>query len=278
MTALHENFDTATTAQTKQPIVRFNGVSFAYNGTPVLTDVNLTVEAGDFACVVGPNGGGKTTLIKLMIGLLEPTRGSVLLLGRPPAHSRVRAGYVPQQCDCDPAFPIKVRDVVLMGRLRAAFRPRYSKDDKAAADEALRDVELYPLRNRLFGELERRGMGFMAIRPLYQGILTDQRADRNSLPEGDRFAAPGYADDFARRKKVAEAFREQIGESMTGFAIRFALAAPVVASVVVGLNTPEQTDGVVAAAEADTPGMETVSRAQELWRSGFGLPERGPQP
>ena len=130
----------------------------------------------------------------------------------------------------------------------------------------------------LFGELERRGMGFIAIRPLYQGILTDQRADQDSLPEGDRFAAAGYADDFARRKKVAEAFREQIGESMTGFAIRFALAAPVVASVVVGLNTPEQTDGVVAAAEADTPGMETVRRAQELWRSGFGLPERGPQP
>jgi len=153
MAALRENLDTAAPDETAQPIVRFSGVSFAYNGTPVLTDVNLTVEAGDFACVVGPNGGGKTTLIKLMMGLLEPNRGSVLLLGRPPAHSRVRAGYVPQQCDCDPAFPIKVRDVVLMGRLRAAFRPRYSKDDKAAADEALRDVELYPLRNRLFGEL-----------------------------------------------------------------------------------------------------------------------------
>ena len=121
----------------------------------------------------------------------------------------------------------------------------------------------------LFGGLEERGMGFVAIRPLYQGILTDERAGPNSLREGDRFADPRYAADFAKRAAIAETFRDEIGESMTSFAIRFALAAPIVASLVVGLNTPEQAEGVVAAAEKDFPSMETVAKAQELWRSDF---------
>lgn len=126
----------------------------------------------------------------------------------------------------------------------------------------------------LFEELARRSMGFIAIRPLYQGILTTERADRESLPEGDRLAGEKFASDFALRAKVAEAFREEIGGSsgsMTAFAIRFALAAPIVASVVVGINTPKQAEGVVAAAEGDLPSMEAVGKAQELWRSGFGL-------
>jgi len=123
----------------------------------------------------------------------------------------------------------------------------------------------------LFEELERRGMGFVAIRPLYQGILTDERADQASLKPHDRFADEKYASDFAKRQKIAEAFRDQIGDSMTSFAIRFALAAPVVASVVVGLNTPAQVDGILAAADGPYPSMETVKKAQALWRSGFGL-------
>jgi len=139
--------------QADREIVRLDNVSFSYNGTPALTDVNLTINAGDFACVVGPNGGGKTTLVKLMIGLLTPTRGSVRLFGQPPGRSRHRAGYVPQQLECDVTFPVRVRDVVLMGRLREGFFPRYSREDKAAALQALEAVELYPLRNRTFGEL-----------------------------------------------------------------------------------------------------------------------------
>lgn len=122
----------------------------------------------------------------------------------------------------------------------------------------------------LFEELERRSMGFVAIRPLYQGILTDTRPDRESLPEGDRLAGEKFAPDFAKRVKIAEAFDNEIGGSITSFAIRFALASPVVASVVVGLNTPEQVEGIVAAADGDLPSMDAVARAQELWRSGSG--------
>ena len=117
----------------------------------------------------------------------------------------------------------------------------------------------------LFDDLEQRDMGFIAIRPLYQGILTDARVDQGSLPEGDRFAGESYASDFAKRKKVAEAFREEIGGSMTSFAIRFALATPLVASVVVGLNTPKQVAGVVAAVEEEFPSIETVAKARKLW-------------
>ena len=114
-------------------------------------------------------------------------------------------------------------------------------------------------------------MGFVSIRPLYQGILTDERGDRASLRPGDRFADEKYTADFAKRDAIAACFREEIGGSMTRFAIRFTLAAPPVASVVVGLNTPEQVDGIVAALAEDLPSMETVRKAQDLWRSGFGL-------
>ena len=123
----------------------------------------------------------------------------------------------------------------------------------------------------LFGDLEQSGKGSIAIRPLYQGILTDNRTDQQSLPEGDRCAGERFAPDFAKRQKIAEAFGEEIGDSMTSFAVRFALAAPVVASVVVGLNTPEQIAGIVKALEGSFPSAATVEKAQELWRGGFGL-------
>jgi len=123
----------------------------------------------------------------------------------------------------------------------------------------------------LFAQLRERNMGFVAIRPLYQGILTDQRAQQNQLPPGDRFADEEYAPDFAKRAKIAEAFATEIGDSMTSFAVRFALAEPIVASVVVGLNTPEQVDGVIAAAEGDFPTRDVMKKAQELWRNDFGL-------
>ena len=123
----------------------------------------------------------------------------------------------------------------------------------------------------LFDELGEHQMGFIAIRPLYQGILTDQRNEQASLPAADRFADEKFARDFAKRKQIAQTFREEIGESMTRFAIRFALASPVVASVVVGMNRPEQVDGVVSALEDELPGLKTVKKAQQLWRNDFGL-------
>ncbi len=116
----------------------------------------------------------------------------------------------------------------------------------------------------LFGDLERQGMGFIAIRPLYEGILTDERA---APREGDRLADPRYAPALAARRKIAEAFRLEIGESLTAFAVRFALAEPIVASCVVGLNRPEQVDGIIKAIAEPCPSREVLRRAQELWRA-----------
>ena len=117
----------------------------------------------------------------------------------------------------------------------------------------------------LFADLERRRMGFIAIRPLYEGLLTDERA---TPVAGDRFADPQYAPALAKRRQIADTFRREIGGSMTAFALRAALAAPVVASLVVGLNRPEQVEGIVRALDGPAPSPEVVRRAQDLWRAG----------
>jgi len=123
----------------------------------------------------------------------------------------------------------------------------------------------------VFPELERRGMGFLAIRPLWRGLLTDKRPDQASLAAGDRLVGDENKWLFARRAKIVETFRAEIGDSMTSFAIRLALASPLVASVVVGLNTPEQVDEMVAIASEEPLPAGTLERAYALWQSGFGL-------
>ncbi len=97
--------------------VCLHGVTFSYGGKPVLEDVNLSVGEREAVCIVGPNGGGKTTLVKLILGLLTPQRGEVRVFGQPPHQSRLRIGYMPQHVQHDPLFPVTVMDIVLMGRL-----------------------------------------------------------------------------------------------------------------------------------------------------------------
>jgi len=139
---------------TDQPAVEIEGLSFSYDGEPALRDVSLRIAHRDFVCVVGPNGGGKTTLLKLMLGLLAPSAGTVRVLGQPPQRVRHRIGYVPQYSRMDPQFPASAMDVVLTGRLGrfgaiGPFRGR----DRAAARQALRLLEAEPLGNRSFAAL-----------------------------------------------------------------------------------------------------------------------------
>ena len=137
-----------------EPVVALEDVSFGYDEQPVLEDVSLEVHRGDFACIIGPNAGGKSTLLKLMLGLLAPQRGRVRLFGQPPAVTRHRVGYLPQRSDLDPQFPVTVLDVVLMGRLGSGRRlGPYQAADKAVARAALRDVGLDGLGRRPFGAL-----------------------------------------------------------------------------------------------------------------------------
>ena len=136
------------------PAVMISDVSFSYDGTPVLEAANLTVDCGEFVTVVGPNGGGKSTLLRLVLGLLQPARGSISVFGCRPEEAKPRMGYVPQHLDTDPSFPATVLDVVLMGRLgRTRTFGTYTKEDARAAMESLVDVELTDLARRPFSKL-----------------------------------------------------------------------------------------------------------------------------
>ncbi len=131
------------------------GLGFAYpGGEPAIEAADLELAEGDFASLVGPNGGGKTTLLRLMLGLLQPQRGRILVFGRPPAAARREIGYLPQHAAHDPRFPISVLEVVLMGRL-AGGRPRglFRAADREAAVAALAEVGLADLRRRPFASL-----------------------------------------------------------------------------------------------------------------------------
>ncbi|HMK33490.1 MAG TPA: ABC transporter ATP-binding protein [Desulfomonilaceae bacterium] len=130
------------------------GLSFSYDGQPVLEDVNLAIAQGDFVSVVGPNGGGKTTLLKLMLGLLRPSRGEVSVFGATPEAARPRIGYMPQHSQLDPQFPATVMDVALMGRLgHGRFFGWHSRKDKEAAIKALDEVGLQDLRKMPFASI-----------------------------------------------------------------------------------------------------------------------------
>jgi zinc transport system ATP-binding protein len=127
---------------------------FSYDGHPVLEDVNLSIPQGDFVSVVGPNGGGKTTLLKLMLGLLRPSRGEVRVFGAAPEEARPRIGYMPQHAQLDPQFPATVMDVALMGRLGHG-RPfgLYSKRDKEIVSKTLDQVGLDGVMKKPFASI-----------------------------------------------------------------------------------------------------------------------------
>ena len=125
-----------------------------YGDVAALEDVDLCLHAGDFVSIIGPNGGGKTSLLKLLLGLIKPTRGSVEVLGKAPEQARQEIGYVPQQVTLDKHFPISVWDVTLMGRLgRIPLLKKYTDEDRDLAADALQKVKLYDLKDRHIAKL-----------------------------------------------------------------------------------------------------------------------------
>ena len=142
-----------------RPAAELDHVTFRYGddaagSPPVLDDVSLTIEADDYLGLIGPNGGGKTTLLKVLLGLLKPRQGTVRVLGEDPARVRSRIGYVPQHARIDTSVPATVLDVVLMGRLsRSAWGFRYAPEHHARALEALRQVGIEALADRTLDRL-----------------------------------------------------------------------------------------------------------------------------
>jgi len=129
-------------------------VSFAYDREPVLSDVSFSIESGEWIGLIGPNGGGKTTLLKLILGFLQPDEGKIELFGQPPKEGRRQIGYVPQSLGFDPAFPISLLELVLTGRLcKLRWYGRHSKRDRQLALEALEQVGLIQFANRRYSEL-----------------------------------------------------------------------------------------------------------------------------
>lgn len=131
------------------PAIVVDHMWFTYGGPFALEDVTFQLAHCDFVSVVGPNGGGKTTLLKLMLGLLTPSRGSVRIFGQTPEAARERVGYVPQHAQFDAQFPVSARDVVLMGRLHGGHGGwGAGRRNRKAAEDALGEVGLWELRNR----------------------------------------------------------------------------------------------------------------------------------
>ena len=135
-------------------IIEIKDLDCSYgNNIPVLENVNLTFNELESACIVGPNGGGKTTLLYLILGLLKPSRGSITVFGKPPTEAYGKIGYMPQYVQLDDQFPICVLEVVLMGRLEKNFWGRYSKEDHKIAMDVMKEMSIEHLAQRQFSEL-----------------------------------------------------------------------------------------------------------------------------
>ena len=136
------------------PIIRIADLDFAYNGQRVLEDVNLEVWEGDFIAMIGPNGGGKTTLLRLMLGLLKPERGQIRVMGKPATRVSHHIGYVPQDVHINRSFPISALDVVLMGKLAPGKRwSKNNNQDRRDALEAMERIDMAGYAHRRIGEL-----------------------------------------------------------------------------------------------------------------------------
>ncbi len=141
------------------PLIEIKDLSAGYGGHTVLHDVNLTVYDRDFLGIIGPNGGGKTTLIKCLLGLLKPTKGDILFFntdaeGKSRPCKSIRMGYLPQYSAIDKKFPISVSEVILSGlAAQKSLIKRYNAAQHEKVQQIIAKMGLEGLENRAIGEL-----------------------------------------------------------------------------------------------------------------------------
>ena len=135
-------------------LIALNQIWANYGGRDVLQDVSLQVEERDYLGVVGPNGGGKTTLMKIILGLHKPQKGTVRFYLNGEPTDRLTIGYLPQYNQIDKKFPISVREVILSGLAHEkGFFGRYTKTDRERVQEVVAQLGLEGLEERQIGEL-----------------------------------------------------------------------------------------------------------------------------
>ena len=133
------------------PLMTCRDLCLGYDGHTLVKDLNFTVNAGDYLCIVGENGAGKSTLMRTLLGLLEPVSGSITFGD---GLRRQDLGWLPQQTPVQRDFPAAVGEVVLSGcQAREGFHPFYTKADKARARDAMERMDILPLERRCYREL-----------------------------------------------------------------------------------------------------------------------------
>lgn len=128
-------------------------LSFSYQDHTVFKNVSFEIQEGDFIGIIGPNGGGKTTLIKIFLGLLKNYQGKIKIFGKPPGKFPHRIAYLPQYMQFDEKIPITVEEVVLMGCLGHSFWGPYTKRDRKKVAEAMEAVNVYQYHQKQFSSL-----------------------------------------------------------------------------------------------------------------------------
>jgi len=137
-----------------ESVIKLDSVSFSYQNAPVLEDATVEVKRGEFIGIFGPNGGGKTTLLKLIMGFLTPNSGVIEVFGTTPIASQRKMAYVPQAQRFDREFPISVEELVLSGRLRhLPWHGNYLLSDIEKAYTVIEKVGLKNMENRAVGTL-----------------------------------------------------------------------------------------------------------------------------
>jgi len=140
--------------ETNLPIIEIENVSFAYDKELVLEDINLEVFEKDFLVLIGPNGGGKSTLIKLILGIYQTNKGSIKILSQPLEKKLAEIGYVPQNTNVNINFPIKAIEVVMMGqKSHKQALIGYKKEEIAYAMHLLKQVGMEEFAQSKIGSL-----------------------------------------------------------------------------------------------------------------------------
>lgn len=180
-------------------LIEIDNITVNYDHIEAISSLSLTVEKGDFIAIVGPNGGGKSTLIKAVLGLVKPSTGCVCYKCNNKGDKDLEIGYVPQISEINRSFPITVKEAVITGVLpkKLSLFHRYSKEDMEKVDSVLEKVGMLELKNRQIGELS--GGEFKKVL-IARSLLTD--------PDVLLLDEPNAMIDLKSQKQILELLKE----------------------------------------------------------------------